>query len=150
MRFHVSIFLFFSITFLCCCAGGEPPAIGDESSALGPEWTCGEIVGPVNNGPGVCPDCLAELCVKIVDVDKLGFGVHVKEDAEDPTELCSLTRVVVAQGSTVLFDDALALDPVALEESFTPLGPVTPLDDANINAAKTIEVEGTFGRPSCD
>lgn len=150
MRFQISIFLILSITFLSCCSGGELPATGEEDSALGPEWTCGEIVGPVNNGPGVCPDCLAELCVKIVDVDKLGFGIDIKENAEYPTELCSLTSVVVVQGSVVLFDDAISIAPVSLEESFTPLGPQTPLDDANIDGSKTIEVEGTFGRPTCD
>lgn len=126
---------------------------GDDATstiALDGKWDCASIVGPVNNGPGVCPDCVSELCVEMTASNLLTFALQVREPLEDPTELCALPSVLVKQGTTTLYEGSLPVVPIELEPGFEEIAAKPPLVTANVSLGASIFVSGAFGRPDCD
>jgi hypothetical protein len=137
-------------SFVTACSGGGQSTRVSSPLPLEDLWDCEVIIGPVNNGPGACPDCISELCVEVTSANLLRFALQVREAPEDPTELCELSSVIVKQSTTTLYDGDLEISPIDLEEGFTVIASEQPIVSANASIGATIEVEGAFGRPTCN
>jgi hypothetical protein len=148
-----TIFVYFlaASVFFAGVGCGRGPAVNVHPPlGLGGTWYCAEIIGPVNSGPGVCPDCTSELCVEVTSENLLTFAVEVDEELEYSTELCELSYVLVKQSSTTLFEGDIGIMPLALEPGAVQVATKAPIVSANPSLGATIEVEGLFGRPACD
>src|SRR5262245_38993640 len=113
-----------SISTVLACSDA-PSATETSLDELGC-WYCMAIAGPVNDGPGSCPDCVAQLCVAVASPSSLAFAIYVPETPPYTTELCSLSSIVVKQSTTTLFENSFSIDPISVVPSFQVIGYRTP------------------------